>query len=203
MSRRVCLLVIDDGREDYLARCLASVSEQFPFFNRTVHIDDTQHALGFAGAVQEGWRQVLDTGCDYVVHVESDFLFNERVPLMDMIAVLEANPYLTQMTLLRQAWNDVEKAAGGIVQACPEQFEEITRDGHTWTETRRWIFSTNPSVYPVELCRRGFPDPPESEGRFGGMLYRDRPECKSAFWGGKFDPPKVTHIGGVRTGGGY
>ena len=200
----VCLLLIDDLREDYLARCLESIGQFVGHdFAANVTILDPDHELGFAGSVQEGWRQVLETGCEWVFHVEGDFVFNEPVEIERMIAVLRRHPHLTQMSLLRQPWNEAEKAAGGIVQQWPEDFHEVSESGDVWTETRRWVFTTNPSVYSVEVCKRGFPDPPEAEGRFGGEWLKEEPWRKSAFWGPKFGAPKVTHIGEHRTGTGY
>lgn len=211
----VCLLLIDDGRADYMARCLESVGENLPPFDHQVTILDPDHELGFDGAVREGWRQVLETGAEWVFHAESDFLYNEPVDVHRMVAVLRRHPHLTQMSLLRQAWNDSEKAAGGIVQQWPEDFHEVSEavtkvNGYgisyladRWLETRRFIFTTNPSVYSTRLCERGWPQAPESEGKFGAYLLRDEPWRKCGIWGGKDDPPRVTHIGDVRAGVGY
>ncbi len=198
-----CLLVIDDGRADYLFRALNSVKRNLPAFEHTVTVMDIGHKLGFSGAVQEGWRQVLQTGADHVFHLEGDFAINQPVELERMIAVLERMPHLTQMSLLRQAWNREEKAAGGIVHQAPDEYTERTDGDDTWTETQRFIFTTNPSVYSTQLCRRGWPDEQHSEGVFGGVLRRERPDARCGIWGAKWDPPRVTHLGAHRTGWGY
>jgi hypothetical protein len=172
-----------------------------PEFDHAVEIDDRDHRLGFTGAIQAGWQQVLDTGADWCFHVEADFTFNEPVPLSDMIALLERAPHLVQVALKRQAWNDAERAAGGVVEANSEAFTECHDGLTTWTETRAF-FTTNPSVYSTDLCWLGWPQVPRSEGVFTHQLLKD-PRTRFAYWGGKFDPPRVTHIGEERTGCGY
>jgi hypothetical protein len=198
---RVAWLVIDDGREDYLSRCMASASRSLPVETmRLVLVTDPAHELGFAGAIQEGWERVLHTGCDWVFHVESDFLFTRLVELHRMIGLLQRRPYLAQVALKRQPWNDQEKRHGGIVECYPHDFFEC-RDGDvTWTEHGRF-FTTNPSVYSTALCRVGWPQVKHSEGIFTHQLLDQG--RRFAFWGGKLDQPRVEHIGVQRAGNGY
>lgn len=194
----VCLLLIHDGRHDYLERTLASAQERLPAFDQRVIVDDSRHELGFAGAIRHGWDQIET---DWVFHLEGDFTFNGNVPVAAMIELLERRSHLAQVALKRQPWNDEEKAAGGIVELHPDDFTERT-DGHAvWTEHRRF-FTTNPSVYSARLCRRGWPQQPHSEGVFTHQLLRD-PRLRFAFWGAKHAPPLVEHIGAVRAGVGY
>lgn len=194
----ICLLIITDGREDYLERTLASAQQNLPAFDQRIFVDDTSHELGFAGAIQKGWDQVET---DFVFHLEADFTFNQPVPVYRMVRLLDRQPHLAQVALKRQAWNEEEKAAGGIVELHPDDFTERVEDNLAWTEHRRF-FTTNPSVYPARLCRIGWPQEPQSEGVFTHLLLRD-PMLKFAFWGGKHDPPLVEHIGAVRAGTGY
>lgn len=198
----VALLVIDDGRADYLERGLASARECLPVERMPlVLVQDPRHELGFAGAIQEGWRRVLATGADWCFHLESDFLLNSWLPLNEMIALLESAPMLAQVALKRQPWNPAEIAAGGIVEVDPEAFTERSDELATWTEHRRF-FTTNPSVYPRRLCRIGWPQEPYSEGVFTHTLLRD-PLLRFAYWGAKHAPPAVHHIGAERAGAGY
>lgn len=188
----VALLVITDGRKGYLRRTLASAAEMLPKFDQTVTINDSDHRLGFAGAIQAGWEQIQT---DWVFHLEADFTFNEPVPINEMIGVLERRPYLAQIALKRQPWNEFECAAGGIVEQCPSDYREISDSRARWTEHQRF-FTTNPSVYSRELVRLGWPQVAESEGIFTLQLL----ELGRAFayLGGKFDAPRVTHIGEAR-----
>lgn len=194
----VCLLLISDGRDEYLERTIASAQEMLPTFDQLVTIDDSAHELGFAGAIQAGWREVAT---DYVLHLEQDFTFNAPVPVGRMVRLLERHPHLAQVALKRQPWNAAERGAGGIVELHPDDFVERYDDGAVWTEHRRF-FTTNPSVYPSRLCELGWPQTHESEGIFTHRLL-ENPDLRFAFWGGKFDAPLVTHIGETRAGVGY
>ena len=198
----ICLLLIGDGRDAYRERTLASLFTALPAFDDFVEIDDREHRLGFAGAIQRGWDRVLQTGCEYVFHREADFTFNDEVPLLKMCGILKRDPRLVQIALLRQPWNEQEKAAGGIMQLHPEDYTEQRHGDAVWTEHRR-NFTTNPSIYRAKLCERGWPQESESEGKFGLQLMAEDPEARFAFWGGKNDPPLVEHIGAERKGTGY
>lgn len=197
----VCQLRIGDGRDEIHERSADSLSEMAPKPDHVVVIDDRSHELGFAGAIAEGWRQVIETGADFVWHAEMDFIYCAPVPLERMIAVLEAHPYLAQMALKRQAVNELEIAAGGVVEARPTQYEQRVESGDIWTE-HRVCFTTNPSVYPVNLCHQGWPQRANSEGIFSARLRQD-PKVRFGYWGAKHDQPMVEHIGRQRAGVGY
>lgn len=201
MSERVCWLLIGDGRDEYHDRSLMFLQEMVPPPAAVVRIDDRDHKLGFAGAIAEGWRQVLDTGCEYVFHAELDFTYQQPVPVDAMVDVLDVRPYLVQMSLMRQPVNASEKKAGGIVQQNPNAFAEFTCGKHSWMEQRVY-FTTNPCVYRASLCRRGWPQVENSEGVFTHQLLKD-PIVRFGIWGRKFAPPMVHHIGDVRSGTGY
>jgi hypothetical protein len=194
-----CLLLIDDGREDYLDRCLDSASTCLPPMDACVMVSDPDHELGFAGAIQAGWDACLRAGCEFVFHLESDFVFTQPVPLSRMKA-LGRFTGLAQVALKRQPWNEQEKAAGGIVETSPDDFTERTFDWGTYTQHRR-CFTTNPCLYRTNLCHYGWPQVSESEGVFSHFLLERG--FSFAFWGGKFDPSAVEHIGVHRTGTGY
>lgn len=197
----VCLLLIGDGRDDYRDRTIDSAKLSLPKLDDAVEIDDSDHKLGFAGAVAEGWRQVLERGHDWCFHLEADFVFNRPVPVADMRRVLEANPHLVQMALLRGPENPDERDAGGIIQQHPEDFKLVAcDDGHQWVEHRRF-FTTNPSLIPAWVMRSGWPQVAESEGHFGLNLFASDPHLRSAFWGDGTE--WVAHIGRERVGVGY
>jgi hypothetical protein len=193
----VALLVITD-RPEYLERTLFSAARYLPAFDQYVEIIDDEHRLGFAGAIAAGWCEI---DCEYVFHLEDDFVFDAPVPVEDMIRLLKRHPELTQVSLKRQAWSPEERAAGGIVECHPEDFDEVSDEQATWTEHRSY-FTTTPSVYPAQLCELGWPQCPHSEGIFTHQLLED-PALRFAIWGGKFDAPRCEHIGEVRAGCGY
>lgn len=195
-------MMITDGRDEYHALSAASADAHLPRFDYYIAVADAQHELGFAGAIREGWRAVLETDAEYVFHLEADFTFNWDVPVAGMIEVLERNPHLAQMALMRQPVNDTEKAAGSLYNlisldltlCCDPTLHAL------WLEHTR-CFTTNPSVYPRWIAERGWPDVPDSEGHFGIRLLIERPETRYAFWGAGEE--WVEHVGEHRTGRGY
>lgn len=193
------LLAIGDGRYDYRERTFASAAETLPDFDHVIEIDDTGHELGFGGAIQEGWRRVLDTDATHIFHLELDYTFNRPVPVKRMACVLDAYPYLVQVALRRQPWNDEEARKGTVV---PDDAVEMQWYDNAWLEHTR-NFTTNPSLYPRWVAEYGWPSGKESEGRFGGYLRRLRPELRFAYWGRRDDPEACFHIGEHRTGTGY
>lgn len=196
----VALLLIDDGRP-YREETLRSAAEHLPVFDELVEVNDPDHELGFDGAIAEGWDRIARMGVDYVFHLEADFTFNAQIPVDQICAVLKRQAHLAQVCLKRQPWNEAERAAGGIVELRPDDYEQRTEHGDIWTE-HRVCFSTNPCVYPAALCAQGWPQEPESEGIFTHRLLEDA-RCRFAFWGAKHAPPLCEHIGIERTGSGY
>lgn len=220
------LLVMTDGRADCLARSVASYDRLHgPITDRVIHDDsgdpayrahltDTYHGWtvvstgqrsGFAGAYRSAWQWLRSHGrTDWVFSTEDDFVIADDVDLDAMVRVMAWRPYLCQMALLRQPWNDQETAAGGIVAMHPGDYADCgDGNGHHWLTHRRH-FTTNP-----HLVRRSFildhdwPQGTESEGRFGIGLFADSPAIHAAYWGRRDDPPRVEHIGLQRVGTGY
>jgi hypothetical protein len=199
---RTALLLISDGRNDYLEETVASAVRHLPdeVLATLIQVDDAAHHLGFAGAIQEGWSRVLATDADYVLHLEQDFTFRRDVPVDAMLDVLARHPHLVQIALLRQPWNPQERRAGGIVQQHPDAYQQVTAGGVAWLEHRR-CFTTNPCLYPRWIAERGWPDGPESEGRFSIDLFAADPARRAAYWGRGEE--WVTHLGDARAGWGY
>lgn len=196
-----CLLRIGDGRDEVHELAHASLMEMLPKPDHIVTVDDRDHSLGFAGAIAEGWRQARETGAAWVFHAEMDFTYNAPVPIDRLIAILRRRPNIVQVALKRGPANAEEQAAGGIVELNPDDFHQRHDAGDIYTTQRRF-FTTNPSLYPAALCAQGWPQVPRSEGVFSHRLFGADPDACSAYWGAKFDPPMVEHIG-TRTGHGY
>ena len=228
----VAVLVITDGRDDYLAATVASAMRSLtgPIVEWWMY-DDTgrdnyRHQLarrwptfrhfnagarqGFGGAIQAAWRHLAEhSTADHVFHLEADFLFCRPVDLGQLAAVLETRPHVAQLALVRQAWNATELAAGGLLAAHPGAFtERADRDGRRWLEHRLW-WTTNPSLYRRTLLDVGWPDGPQSEGTFTHrLLALGTPEVAPqylafGYWGGLDDGEWVDHIGHRRVGYDY
>lgn len=158
-----------------------------------------QRKMGFSGAIQVGWETIraYAPDCEYIFHLEEDFLFNEDIYLDEMAKVLDADPQLAQLALLRQPWNEEEKEAGGIIQLRPDTYEECV----LYVKHRNF-FTTNPCLYRKSLTDIGWPQRQYSEGHFSIML-REAGYYFGFWQESKFDEPKVTHIGVERIGTGY
>lgn len=233
----IALLIITDkeGQRECLDRTLRSLSGAWsgPDASLIVVVDDSgipeyrkwldgrlrgwrtdiishQVRRGFAAAIATGWGAIATyPGIEWVCHVEDDFEFTDRFDIPAMIRLLSAYPYLAQVSLLRQAVNETEVAAGGLVESRPGQFvnhTDLERDLR-WMEQVSY-FTTNPSIYPRSLLDVGWPQEPQSEGLFtqrllaGGFADVVGADVRFGVWGHTTDPPRVTHIG-VRQGTGY
>lgn len=230
MSNLVAVLVMTDGRRDCISRTIPSLLDnlQGELGFLMIHDDSGDRdyqdwligefpdwivmsgskRLGFGGAIQRAWNITHGAASDdhrYVWHQEDDFTFNRPVNLDDMIHVLDEHPYLAQMALRRQPWNDEERAGGGQIERFPrEDFPEHSDDhGNVWLEHRRW-FTTNPSLIPRYLVAGGWPTVNQSEGIFTHQLIRRDPALRFGYWG-TYDSGVawVHHIGEQRVGNGY
>lgn len=218
----ICLAVFTDGRRDCIGDTIASLDRNLTGpITRRVIIDDSASAsnadwlasmfgdryeihhrlrrLGFGGTIRDAWKHILPRA-GYIAHWEDDFILTRALDLGDLIAILEHDRTIAQVVLKRQPWNDLEIAAGGIVECWPDHYED--RDEPVAHCTHRLFFSTNPSVYRAQLCRTGWPKGERSEHTFTERLFADR-ERRCAFYGHRFDPPAVLHIGATRNGTGY
>lgn len=187
---------ISDRIDLYLPRAQASFNETIGFNGDQMIFDDRDHRHGLAGNARRAWEWALDTGSDYLLHLEEDFLFHEPVSLRSMQLVLDVNPHLAQVVLKRQPWNDQEAAAGGIVEMNPDAYTERHWGALTWAE-HDIIFSLNPCLIPRRVLELGWPDGNEAEFTQTCLANGYR----FAFYGGKFDPPRVLHVGAQRSFG--
>jgi hypothetical protein len=229
----VCL-VMTDGRLDCLDKTLASINEQVrgPISAKYLWDDSgvednwdyLRHAYrlhgwislrgpvgreGFGGAIRRAWQWLADhTDTPFVFSSEDDFVYERRVDLRAMAEVLTVQPYLAQMALRRQPWNDAEIKAGGVVEANPKAFVEVGEGRIHWLEHREF-WTTNASLFRRPLLDVGWPEGERSEGVFTHQLlgagFDDVPGDKLRFgyWGKRDTPPWITHIGATRVGTGY
>jgi hypothetical protein len=226
----VTIMVMTDGRKECLVRTIEGMREHLisPLVTEVLIIDDSadpkygywleeqfhgsctvvhnDKRLGFGGAIQSGWDNLTD--CDWVFHLEDDFVMQRPVPLLDMIATLVGQPHLVQLALRRQPVNDIERMAGGVVEQWPAEYLERNSPRGAWLE-HRLFWTTNPSLYRHSLTRLGWPQVERSERAFGQRLLREGTSSTSAedvrfaFWGRRTDVPWVEHIGAQRIGTGY
>lgn len=235
---RYALAILTHGRSRTLPSALARFVENVYPLPHRIHVfaDASQNVEGVVGAVrgyfpsvedptlsathpsrQQGFcratarlweRCAADEDVDHVFWLEHDFLVERRVSLEQLAGLLDADRDLAQVALVRQAANDEERAAGGLIQSRRSAFlprrSAVPFDGVElrcdWLEHRSF-FTTNPSLMRREFMRENpFPDDgvSECEGRFGIELVR----CgyRFGYWGDGH--PWVSHVG-VRDGVGY
>lgn len=187
----------DSGRTEYRNR----LERAFPTFE-LIHPGQTRQ--GFGGAIRQTWNWMNQFATeDFVFWLEDDFLFNQPIKLENMMTVLNEHPYLAQLVLKRQSWSSAEWSAGGVVEQRHWEYEQ-KQDAHEniWSEHNLY-WSTNPSLFRRSMCSEIWPAGIESEGHFTALQKTLYPDIKFAFWGKKFDPPIMHHIGDQRVGTGY
>lgn len=193
---------ISDRGDAYLPSCRESFYANFGEFSEVV-VDDSDHRLGMAGAVQAAWAWALDAGVDYLLHVEEDFVFTGPVNLDDLVWILDHAPHLAQVVLKRQPWSAEEKAAGGIIEQDPGAYTQCGGMRHSlaWVEHSK-IFSLNPCLIPRKVLELGWPSGPLGVGNEAGFTQRCiQAGYRFAFYGQMGDPPVVDHVGVERAAG--
>lgn len=177
-------------------------------------IQSVTECQGFGGAIINAWETIKTrcyTDTQFVFHLEDDFIFTRPVDLWEMMATLDSNPFLSQVALQRQPWNEAEKAAGSIYNSRPGAFQQkrpmVIDQPWRSSNLTGWIehtefFTTNPSLYRRSMLF-GYPWPTGtgSEGNYSAHLR----ECgfKFGYWGNLTDDPWVIHIGNERVGKNY
>ncbi|HWM94480.1 MAG TPA: hypothetical protein VN493_27240 [Thermoanaerobaculia bacterium] len=212
------LVVISDGRIEYLRQCLDSMRHRLlgPVHQGWIVLDEPEareaagaeaEAIGFklianparsglSGIVQTAWRAALEEPIEYLFHLEEDFTFNQPIELQALREVLDADERIAQVVLKRQPWSDAEVAAGGIVELHPRLYLDATVGGQEVALHKRG-FSKNPCLMPRRIFARPFPD--GGEGAFGDELIAAG--YHFAFWGSQKAAPVITHIGERRSAG--
>lgn len=198
---RIGVVWISNRGDLYLPTAQASYWEYVTAGEPVGHwtIDDSAGRLGMAGAVQTAWTLALDADIDYLLHLEEDFQFVAPVDAQAMAFVLDQNPQLAQMCLIRQAWSSEEIAAGGLLAALGHGvLGTVIQSGHTWTEHRH-LFSANPCLIPRRVLEIGWPSGPLGVGNEAGFTLRClRLGYRFAYWGDHTTPPHVHHLGAER-----
>ena len=215
------LVVITDGRRQYVTQCIESAQSnlkgdfvhlfiindadddayaaflevQFPAFT-IIHHDERR---GLSGAVRSAWETALVTGADYIFHLEDDFIFNRKINVDKMIRLLHCEPHLAQVLLKRQPWNDEEIAAGNIIQAYPDEHTDHSCPSGNWVEHRR-LFSFNPFIAPRHVLELALAESANTleRGVTDTLLKHD---YSFAYYGKRDDEPRCHHIGDQRSSG--
>lgn len=215
---RIAVLIIGDGRDAIRRQTLDSFVWAASGYHlaEVVEVDDRDHALGFCGAIQAGWKKLRDVerwnrscggdgGWEYVWHLEEDWEFLRPFDMRHLARILDG-PGLAQAALRRGPVNEAERKAGGVVEQWPAEYADVWQDDSPDGQVIRWLehrlfWTTNPSLYRMDLLASyDWPDGPRCEEAFGGVLIEDG--YSFAFAGERTDDPWIRH-NGFRTGTGY
>lgn len=219
MDVEVELVVITNGRKDYLEETLASARERLKgrITKRTLindcvdpawrawldanlgeEFEITHHRknLGFTGMMGSAREQIRATdGPPYVFWLEEDFVFDRNIDLDEMATLLD-KPGLYEAALLRGPFFSRERKVGSIPDEHRSSYRTEVFRGVQHLAHRRF-FTTNPNLTKRESFERPWLTGSHSESRFGEQLWEDG--LHVAFLGDGQN--WCSHIGKSRRGG--
>lgn len=214
---KICIIILTDGRNDYLARTLESLDSKVVFPEGAevykVMVDDwpaerdlktlkklvkkysidklvlNAENLGIDKTVQKAWS-LLPVDTEYVWHQENDFEYLEEIKVLPMIKILE-NPTIVQVALVRQPWFDDEKDAGSLLKTRPGRFRQASVSNID-VVIHRDHFTHNPSIYKSKWTEQleGY-----TEYKFKDHLLEKNGVLYFSYLGKLEDAHKIVHIG--------
>jgi glycosyltransferase involved in cell wall biosynthesis len=173
----IALVVVGNGRIDYLAEAVASAVQFLPAPSWLLMVDDSgdlevrkhldatypefliQHHdqnRGMAAAVQTGFDLALSTSCRYVFWLEEDMVLTQPPPIGDAVWALDQHQWLAQMCFRREpvSYNPVEAHFGDQLAAICDLAQWSRQDGD-WT-SHDFLFSLNPCLIPRRIMSLGW-----------------------------------------------
>ena len=216
-------VVITDGRSEFLQRTLDSLFTNVRGLGRGVMVDDSGDLVyagwleakygqqfrfihhvtrqGLAAGIRDGWAEALvNPLVEAIWHQEDDYVIPAKIDLESFAAVMQRTPDLAELTLKRDPYSSQEHVAGGYMQVCPSDYEDVTLlNGFTYVKHDQ-LFFFQPSLIPrrvVELALASDADitEPNLAELLVGHGYHFGVVGRIA------DEPLVTHIGSWRMAG--
>lgn len=164
--------------------------------------DDFETRFGQCKAQSVCWWKAAESEYEWCVHFEEDLTPVRPIDVSALAFVMDANPFLFQMTLMRQAWA-AEIPWAGYVAKDPGWYERdstlglTTTDGNwpiyewMWTQ-RNW--ANAPTLFRTALAREfPWPEEPGCETTIGPQMLERYPEGKFGLWG--WGESQVCHVG--------
>lgn len=194
------VLIDDSGDVAYQRYLEALCSDLAREVDARFMVTSHRKRLGFCKTVWDAWVQATIPGVDWVYWMEDDFLHTRGVDLRDLAWVLNRQPQIAQMSMMRQPVNEQEKAAGSLYNLYRDRYDQRGAEASMWLLSRT-NFSTTISL----MSRRFMTDnpwpayPSECEGRYSIDLLAKGYEF--GVWG--IGDEWVEHIGETRIGKGY
>ena len=174
---KLALVVVGDGREEYLRRTVKSITEhvRYPITSRIMVNDEAApdymnrletiypefviahtNRRGMAGAVQMGFDMARSVDPEFVLWVEEDMELTATLPIARAAAVFRGRDNLAQMCFRREpvGGNEHEALHGDQLAAICGQSAFIAR--HDEFTTHDFIFSLNPCLIPAKILDYGW-----------------------------------------------
>lgn len=217
---KFCVIIINDGRNDYLAETLKSFTEKviFPEGSEVtkILIDDWPYErdekvikklakkynidklvfnpenLGVNRTVKKVWS-LIPEDVDYVWHQENDFTFIEKVDISQLMIILD-NPIIVQCAIVRQPWFDDEKESGSLMNTRPARFKQANASGIDIV-VHKDHFTFNPSLYKRSWCNFALQMEYFGEYEFKDYLLSRNPALYFSYYGRIDDHHRTLHIG--------
>lgn len=171
---------------------------------------DPRHRAGYLRAMTQVWCTAKgladETGSEYVMLWEEDFLLTHRVDLRQMALVMERNDGLAHLNLQRNPVYPIEKRYG-YMESHNRRGYMLSRnndDGLDWV-ARMTPFTTNPGLIRREVLDIDWPSREVCDNTDGGA----EPAMGKAIeeenwyfgWFGKWNTPHTMHVGHARKSG--
>ncbi len=218
---KTALVVITDGRGEFLERAIASV-DQFVGgdFSQTVCADDSGEPVywdwlervldgarivhhpnreGLASAIRSAWGLVDLDKIDQILHLEDDCVFTAPIAIEEWAKPLDGNPHLAQIGLQRAPQSSQELRYGSLVGYLSTLSPVSLRDG--WIE-HDVGFSLQPSIYPAWVAKVGWPEH-GGETEFTARLREHDPLVRFGYLGSPGCDPVYVHEGFGRRSAGW
>lgn len=224
---RYLLTVQTNGRPDYLRRALdaaqafltpppaevliyddgeATPEDVLRFGGVPTRVLSSPDRVGMCEAYCRLWETAADLDYDWIFHHEDDQLLLRPVRVDWLATVLNDQPHLAQMALVRCPWG-AEVPHGGYIPAAPGWYVRCSAPTTASMRPMEWIettrnWATSPALMRASLYRSlPCPAEPGCETTIGPRLLERDPDTRFGLWG--WGEPWYAHIGMDRAQGSY
>ncbi len=194
--------LMDDGGQSRAASLpdVPSLDELLAATGIEWQYDSSPSPLGMCRAMAHCWHAAASSDLPWVFTLEDDFVILRPVNLLHLAEVIDAEPTLTQMALVRCPWG-FEIPHGGYIAQEPSWYKRRQTGQGRWISTvRNW--ANCPALFRTSLARE-FPWPLENgcETTIGPMIRAVYPDAVFGLYGA--GEPWCSHIGVERAPGSH
>jgi glycosyltransferase involved in cell wall biosynthesis len=214
----IALVIVGNGRLDYLTRTMAAAEQHLPPVDHRILIDDSGDPDVIARLQSDefaGWMRVVhptnlgmaaavNTAAhtshlhiDHLVYLEDDMELISPLPIHRACEILDDDKTIAQVLFSRQPLHPLEEDGGVLGGLVKQATEWETHADYTTHDT---LFSLNPCVIPRRVFGMEWPSGPIGVGNETGMTRKLLGlGYRFAAWGTPGNCPQlVHHIGELR-----